>query len=118
PLLFKTFCTKFNWAYFDGHGQNQIGQLGIVYSLYLISKYGNETRESDFYADKYFMAFPHLVHVIDAYGAMRCYSLRTFERFLDYFGVVKLESTKTFPRSDLSISKSDLFDKVFEFNLK
>jgi hypothetical protein len=117
PLLLKSFCTKFNWAYFDGHGQNEIGQFGIGYSLYLISKYGEETRKSGFYAEKYFMAFPTLIHAIDDQGAIRCYSLRTFERFLDYFGVVKLESTKTFPRSDLSITKTELFDKVFVFKV-
>ncbi|MFC2126732.1 hypothetical protein ACFLU5_18250, partial [Bacteroidota bacterium] len=27
-LILKTFSSKFNWAYYDGYGENNIGQLG------------------------------------------------------------------------------------------
>jgi len=32
-LLITTFGLKFNWAYFDLYGENQIGQLGFGFSL-------------------------------------------------------------------------------------
>jgi hypothetical protein len=41
-LILVTFATKFNWAYYDGYGENQIGQLGYGFTLTLLSKYGKE----------------------------------------------------------------------------
>ena len=35
-LIFQTFATKFNWAYFDGYGENHIGQFGYGFSLVLL----------------------------------------------------------------------------------
>ena len=40
-LLLLTFATKFNWAYYDGYGENQIGQLGYGFSLILFDLLGN-----------------------------------------------------------------------------
>jgi hypothetical protein len=122
-LLFQTFAFKFNWAYFDGYGQNSIGQLGIGYSLYLVNKYGNEMNTGDFYTEKYFRAFPQLINHLGPSGfttpesmANNCYSLRTFSRFLDYFGVVQLENPNTYD-DELTIRKTRLFDKMFIFRV-
>jgi len=41
-LIFETFATKFNWAYYDGYGENRIVQLGFGFSIILLSKYGNK----------------------------------------------------------------------------
>jgi len=48
PLLFKTFCTKFNWGYFDGYEYEKWGQLGFGFSLVLLGKYGNLKRQDVF----------------------------------------------------------------------
>ena len=63
-----------------------------------LSKYGSKRRKDRFYADKYFEALPQLINTtnIPRYGtiqdeAARCYSVRTFDRFLDFFGGIEKE---------------------------
>jgi hypothetical protein len=122
-LILTTFGSKLNWAYFDGYGENNIGQLGYRFTLMLLSKYGNEKRPDSFYADKYFNAFLKLLESIQpTYGTLEkyannCYSLRTFEIFLNYFGIIEIEKTgKTF-NADNYISKTELFDKLIKIFL-
>jgi len=121
--IFVTFGTKFNWAYFDGFGENNIGQLGYGFSLILLSKYGKDKRLDTFYADKYFKAYPKLINnsLIPRFGtvesyASRCYSLRTFDRFLGYFGLIKIEQDQKWD-ADKYISKTILFDKLIKCTL-
>ncbi len=119
-LIILTFTTKFNWAYLDGYGDNQIGQLGFGFSLILLSKYGNEKRLDSFYADRYFKAYPKLLDSIQpTYGTLEsysrgCYSIRTFERFLDYFGLINIQVERNGPNTLKYISKTDLFDKLIK----
>lgn len=120
-LIFKIMTTKFNWAYFDHYGDNQLGQLGFGFSMILLSKYGNKKQSDQFYAEKYLNAFPDLKELesLARFGApeinaTRCYSLRTFERFLDYFGLVKIETIGAKWDADKYITKTDLFDKLIK----
>ena len=116
--LFTSFGQKFNWAYFDLYGENQIGQLGFGFSLILLNKYGAEKRLDTFYGDKYFAAFSDLITpdmkpdytTLERY-TRQCYSLRTFDRFLDYFGLIRIEREKRWD-ADTWISKTTLFDKL------
>ncbi len=119
-LIFQIFGDKFNWAHYDGYGQNSIGQIGFGFSMILLSKYGAEKRLDKFYSDKYFKAFPDSINEItDIYlsskkaQAEKCYSLRTFERFLEYFGLVKIESKdRIFDKK--YVTKTELFDKMIK----
>ena len=119
-LIIDTFMTKFNWAYYDGYSEEAIGQMGIGFSLILLSKYGNKKRLDKFYAKKYFIAYPHLIDqtIPLMYGtyeetAYSTYSLRTFKRFLDYFGLITIESP-TKPLGNSKIIKTELFDKLIQ----
>ncbi len=117
-LILLTYATKFNWAYFDGYGENKIGDLGYGFSLILLSKYGHKKQLDSFYAKKYFEAFPLLLESINPnYGtldvyASNCYSIRTFERFLYYFGLIKIDVEKNGYESINYITKTDLFDRL------
>lgn len=119
-LILLTFATKFNWAYYDGYGENQIGQLGYGFSLILLSKYGQEKRLESFYAEKYFKAYPQLLAYVEPnYYSIkryldRCYSIRTFERFLDYFGLIDIDKQEKEHDSIIYIKKSDLYDKLIK----
>lgn len=100
-LIMKTFREKFNWAHLDYYGQNNIGQLSFGFSLILVHKYGKEKRSEEFYQEKYFYAFPMLLDNITypSYStkerhAGHCYSLRTFDRFLSYFGLIQIQKEK------------------------
>ncbi|WP_132796079.1 hypothetical protein [Tenacibaculum skagerrakense] len=118
--LFLTFTNKFNWAYYDGYGENHIGQLGYGFSLILLSKYGQTKRLDSFYAEKYFKAYPKLLDLLEpTYGtlenyASRCYSIRIFDRFLDYFGLIRIEEDKKGLDSIKNITKTELFDKLIK----
>ena len=118
--ILETFTTKFNWAYYDGYGENQIGQLGYGFSLILLSKFGQEKRLDSFYAEKYFDAFPQLLDTVEpSFGTLGsystgCYSIRTFERFLDYFGLIKIDEEGKGFDSKKYITKTDLFDRLIK----
>ena len=118
--LLETYTSKFNWAYLDGYGENHIGQLGVGFSLILLAKYGQEKRLDVFYARKYFTAHPHLLEAIEpTYGtleryATQCYSLRTFEQFFNSFGLINLEQEDRGFDTTLYVTKTDLFDQVFQ----
>lgn len=119
-LIFKTFTQKFNWAYYDRYQEEQIGRFGYGFTLILLSKYGKEKRLDSFYAGKYFQAYPNLLDVIQPtykprkeYGT-DCYSIRTFDRFLDYFGLIHIQKEGKGFDADKYITKTDLFDKLIE----
>lgn len=119
-LIFIIFTARFNWAYYDGYENEKIGQLGFAYSLILLSKYGKTKQTDSFYADKYFNAFPQLLEPIaPRYSTNKssnssCYSLRTFERFLDYFGLVQIEEVGSMMDSINYITTTALFDKLIK----
>lgn len=117
--LLRSFTCSFNFAYFDGYGNEYVGGMASGFSLILVSKYGSEKRSYKFYSEKYFKAFPDLLKGFDArYSTIQeqgahCYSLRTFERFMLHFGLVEIEKTKH-PENETYIAKTPLFDKVIE----
>ncbi len=120
-LILTTITSKFNWAYYDRYGDNRIGQLGFGFSLILLNKYGSTKRHHLFYADKYLEAFPHLLeqelpdkYPADKTSSSSCYSLRTFDRFLDYFGLIKIEKADASWNADKYIMKTELFDKLIK----
>ena len=123
-LIFEAFTRKLNWSYFDNYFSEQAGQIGFGVSLALISKYGSERSSSEMYAKLYYKIFPECVREFSdsSYSsreenAYRCYSLRTFARFLEYFNLVKVfRDKKNYLNSD-EIVKTDLFDKFISCSL-
>lgn len=119
-LIFKTMTQKFNWAYYDGYENDQIGQLGFGFSLILLSNYGDKKRLDYFYSEKYLEAFPQLLesitptHRTAEQYAGNCYSIRTFDRFLKYFGLVEIEKQDKIPDRKKLIRKTELFDKLIK----
>jgi hypothetical protein len=89
--LLLAFGQQFNWSYFDGYGDQPIGKIGWLYSLLLLNKYGAISRPSNFYAEKYFLAFPPLTDVVENGRAANCYIIRSFDRFIFLFGLVTIE---------------------------
>lgn len=108
-LLLNTFAKKFNWGYFDGFEETPIGPMGFGFSLILISKYGDKERRDDFYAAKYFKAFPALLQASSPY---RCYSLRTFDRFMEHFGLVEIREEGKSLHDLKHIRKTALLDQL------
>ena len=116
--IFDTYLTKINWSYFDGYGDNGIGQFAFGFSLILFGKYGRENKTSEFYAKKYFNAFPTILQKFEdnyyrdsAKMNYNCYSFRTFERFLFNFGLVEIFREKW--DTNLMVRHTGLFDDIF-----
>lgn len=116
--ILKTMTQKFNRAYYDGYQQEDIGQLGFAFSWILLSKYGAEKRLNHFYAKKYFRAFTKLLESLrPTYSTKEetgsnCYSLRIFERFLRYFGLVEIKKEGEKSHRSSFILKTELFDQL------
>jgi hypothetical protein len=105
---------KYNWAYLDFYEGEEIGQLGYNYTLYLLSKYGNDWKDESFYADLYFKAFDHFVGV-DQYSFLTgSYTHRTFMQIFNYYGLVEYENKK-FERGP--IRKTELFEKYVKVGM-
>jgi hypothetical protein len=121
---FSVFSQEFNWGYFDGYPSQQTGQLGFAFSLLLLSKYGSVERQDRFYSDKYLKAFPKLqtdFNVNHFSGEENrqfsdCYSIRTFNRFLEYFNLtVSRTEGKLYRDSKKFIKKTSIFDEIISF---
>lgn len=119
-LIFKTMLQKFNWAYYDGYENEEIGQFGVGFSLLLLAKYGDEKRLNEFYSQKYFRAFPHFAEsVVPTYGSVeqyvgRCYSVRTFERCFDFLGLISIDGSESILNDKRLIQKTDLFERLIK----
>ena len=117
-LLFKhileIFASKFNWAYFDLYENEEIGQLGFGFSFILISKYGGIKRPQNFYSKKYLKAFDFKKDQNDGFpdNPENAYTIRTFDRFLDYFGFIELEGDGF--KKPKMVKKTKLFDKAIK----
>ena len=111
-LTLQTFTDKFNWSYNDGYSEHPIGQLGWGFSVYLLFQFGSQPQAAQFYADKYLKAFPMFLQYLpqDHISTPQrdftsCYSIRTFDRFLEWFGFVDIEKQKSTLHSGKSIIK-------------
>jgi hypothetical protein len=121
-LIFKSMAEKFNLAYYDGYENENIGQIGYGFSLILLHKYGENQLPDKFYAEKYFKAFPALTSAQSLFinetpgnRESACYSLRTFDRFLNYFGMIKIEKVgEQRWMQEKFITKTELLDKLIK----
>jgi len=111
-LTLQTFTDKFNWSYNDGYSEHPIGQLGWGFTVYLLFQFGSQPQAAQFYADKYLKAFPMFLRYFpqESLGTPQrdfttCYSLRTFDRFLEWFGFVDIEKQKPILDKGKSIIK-------------
>jgi len=118
--LFSTFCTRFNKAYFSPYLPEEIGNMGFLFILFLLYKFGKETREEDFYGDKYFTAFPMLLNAVQTYPgidklhmAKDGLATRVFHHGLSHFGLISIDQFKLDNFSSIyKIRTTELFEHV------
>ena len=120
--LFTKFATNFNTGYLDRYESDTIGNVGILYAVYLLNLFGSERREASFYAQLYFKAFPDLIREINFFpfstpekSAYDCFIYRTFEKGLFLFGLVEIEyeGKDNFNRK-MYIKASEIFNHIFK----
>ena len=60
--LLNVFLYEFNWGYFDRYYDDdihpQLGNFAAFFSFLMVARYGDTWHNSDFYAEKYFKAYP------------------------------------------------------------
>jgi hypothetical protein len=124
--LFLFFARQFHWGNFYGlEDDGKCGQLGWAFSLLLLSKYGDQSRDSQFYSFKLMQAFEKKLwdnretkgweEIIRSYH--RAYAVRFFESFTNWFGLVNIERKMNPGISYFKqtvVRKSALFDQLFE----
>ena len=99
-LLFVSYAHGFNWSVNDGYPEEPIGQYGYLFSIFLLLKFGNKQTNTKFYSTKYLNVFHNFLLLFsDGYSTAEekfddCYTIRTFERFTDWFGFTHLNRAR------------------------
>lgn len=105
-ILFKyiylTFTENFNWAFNDGYPKEPFGQYGSLFSIYLLIKHGENENSTLYYSNKYLSVFYNFLPLFENdYSTPEeqfnnCYSVRTFERFTNWFGLTYFSEYKNY----------------------
>jgi len=127
PRLLRVYAGKFNWSYWDGYAELPFFQQSFLFTLYLLSCFGNDWRPSVFYEDQFLQAFPMVVDELEPplyqtpeQQVRSCYTLRTLVNFAGFLGlatVEQVESDYPFMRQ-YRVKKSPLLEKAVLFSLK
>ena len=120
-LFITTFTDKFNWGYNDHLPEKPIGQIGWTFTIFLLNKYGMNYQKEKFYAEKYRKAIPDFLEDFktddfrtdkEQYSA--CYNIRSFARFLEWFGLLETQrEPKKIWNTDRNIKASEILSRVF-----
>lgn len=123
--LFTAYTHKFNWGYSDGYSDLYIIQRSFLFSLFLLQKFGDEFRSPAFYEEKFLQAFPTVLDEVsdrvyrskEEYVSL-CYSLRTIQRFAQFFGLIEMDSNFPMPiERNYKIKKLPLLDQLLCFHV-
>ena len=98
PALLRAFAQKFNWGYSDGYPEVGLVQSFFAYTLYLLTRHGEELRVNTFYEDAFLRAFPSVLDTVKptTYETREIiirgvYSLRSLETFAELLGLVEIQ---------------------------
>ncbi len=126
PRLLHVCAGGFNWGYWDGYPDAPSVQQAFLFSLYLLSRFGQDSRSSVFYEDHFLQAFPMLVDELAPLPyqtaeqqARSCYTLRTLVNFSAFLGlatVEPVENEQPFVRQ-YRVKKLPLLDQSVQFFL-
>lgn len=121
--FFKAFTDNFPWSYNDLYPEQPIGQLAWAFSVIMLDKFGDQPQTVDFYAEKYLKAFPALISFFeDDYSSpekkfVHCYGIRTFDRFLMWFGFVTVDKQKNYLNLETDkFKRTDLVRSIFKID--
>ncbi len=98
PRLFRVYVEQFNWAYRDRHIELRFIQAAFLFTLYLLTRYGESWLPHEFYEDCFLRAFPMLLDevppdwVFTPEEVVRtCYTWRTLVHFAGFLGLAAVE---------------------------
>jgi len=98
PRLFKAYVEQFNWAYRDGYPELGFIQSAFLFTLYLLTRYGDTWRSQVYYEDAFLGAFPRLLDEVPPSQAFspdktlrRTYTRRSLMHFAGFLGLATVE---------------------------
>lgn len=117
--IFNYFSNRFHWGnFYDPYFNETCGQLGWAFSMILVSKYGDKTKDAHFYSNQIYQALGNQSLDVEKYNDI--YAVRFFEFFCSWFGLIDYEIKRDIksPYQDkYFVKKSMLFDKLFVVNM-
>ena len=125
PRLFTAYVVQFNWAYRDGYPELRFIQTAFLFTLYLLTRYGDTWRPHEFYEDSFLRAFPMVLdelpqhHVFTLEEEVRhCYTWRTLVNFVGFFGLATVEpvSDKSFCHQ-YQVTRLPLLNHAVQFQM-
>ena len=125
PRLFRAYVEQFNWAYRDGYPELRFMQSAFLFTLYLLTHYGDAWRPQVFYEDAFLGAFPRLLdevppsQVISPDETVRCgYTWRSLMHFAGFLGLATVESVSDeLLCHEYRVKALPLLDQVVQFQL-
>jgi len=125
PQLFRAHAERFNWAYSDRHSDLPIIQQSWLFTLYLLSRHGDDWRPAEFYEDAFVTAFPMALeevgqptHWSPEHDVALSYNTRALRRFVRFLGLAEIRPSTEGRRSVLDggeIRKTPLLDTFVRF---
>lgn len=116
---FNYFSNRFHWGnFYDPYLNETCGQLGWAFSMLLVLKYGDQTKDAQFYSNHLYQAFGSQGLKVENYNDL--YAVRFFEFFCSWFGLIEYETKrniKSHYHEQYFVKKTMLFDKLFEVRM-
>lgn len=125
PRLLRTYIEQFNWGYLDRYPELRFIQTAFLFTLYLLTLYGDTWRPHEFYADSFLCAFPMVLNEVPPDPVFTpeeeihtCYTWRTLKHFADFLGLASMEpvSEERFCRQ-YRVRATPLLHKAVQFQL-
>ena len=123
PRLFRAYVEEFNWAYRDGYPELRFMQSAFLFTLYLLTRYGDTWRPQAFYEDAFLGAFPMLLdevppsQVFSPDETVRsAYTWRSLVHFAGFLGLATVESASDeFLCREYRVKAQPLLDQFVQF---
>lgn len=94
---------------FDGYEEEQIGNVGLAYSVWLLNRYGTDWHFADFYT-------LHYQQVFNLPGNYNAYESRVFKRLFYWLGIVEERlNMQVGPPFEWEYKKTPLLSLIFSF---
>lgn len=111
--LFKDILTylltRFNKGYFDNYESMEIGNVGTLYALFTLHKFGGDWKQAAHYAKLYYRAFEQISPEYQAYES------RLFFRLFYHIGLCELKVPKHYDFGMMLVRETPLLYKTFSF---
>jgi len=125
PRLLRTYIEQFNWGYRDGYAELRFIQQAFLFTLYLLTQYGDSWLPDTFYADSFLRAFPSVLNEVPPRPVFspeeeirNCYTWRSLVHFTGFLGLAEVEpiSEERFSRQ-YRVNALPLLNEAVQFQL-